>query len=134
MFNVAISNQGIPRYLSTDNYPLFRYHRGHVNLRFLGVDEAKSIPFCPTSHPFIERLAGTIRREYLDQLFFSNARDLERKLKSFAQYYNQHRVRQSLDGKTPANINDGVRSKRADLDHHSWQSHFHGHFQTPMAA
>jgi len=81
--------KGFPRYLSSDNDPLFRFHRWQTNLRILDVREIKSVP-----------LTGTIRREYLDQLFFWNARDLERKLDSFAQYYNQHRVHQSLDGKT----------------------------------
>jgi putative transposase len=42
--------------------------------------------------PFIERLIGTIRREYLDHIFFWNDRDLERKLATFLQYYNHKRV------------------------------------------
>jgi hypothetical protein len=39
-------------------------------------------------HPFIERLIGTLRREYLDQTFFWNGLDLHRKLNRFAAYYN----------------------------------------------
>jgi putative transposase len=134
MFNCAISNQGVPRYLSSDNDPLFRYHRWKANLRILEVAEIKSIPYTPTSHPFIERLIGTIRREYLDRLFFWNAQDLERKLESFAQYYNQHRVHQSLDGKTPVSANDSVYSQRANLAHYAWKSHCHGLFKTQIAA
>jgi len=42
----------------------------------------------PTSHLFIERLIGSIRREYLDQTLFWNATDLERKLSDFQSYYN----------------------------------------------
>jgi transposase InsO family protein len=108
MFNSAISNKGLPHYLSSDNDPLFRYHQWQANLRILGVDEIKSVPCTPTSHPFIERLIGTIRREYLDRLFFWNASDLERKLQAFAQYYNQHRVHQSLAGKTPVKGTDQI--------------------------
>ncbi|TMH29430.1 MAG: transposase, partial [Betaproteobacteria bacterium] len=52
--------------------------------------------------PFIERLIGTVRREYLDHVFFWNAIDLTRKLNAFADYYNSHRVHRSLDGTTPA--------------------------------
>jgi transposase InsO family protein len=92
MFNGATSKQGLPQYLSSDNDPLFRYHPCQAKLRILGVDQIKSIPYTPTSHPFIERLVGTIRREYLDRLFFRNARYLQRSLASFAQYYNQHRM------------------------------------------
>jgi hypothetical protein len=48
---------------------LFRYHQWQANLRFLSVDEIKSIPYTPTSHPFIERLVGTIRREHMIDCF-----------------------------------------------------------------
>jgi putative transposase len=41
------------------------------------------MPHVPASHPFVERLIGTIRREFLDQVLFWHARDLERKLAEF---------------------------------------------------
>jgi transposase InsO family protein len=63
MFNTAISSQGAPKYLSSDNDPLFQYHQWQANLRILGIDEIKTVPYTPRSHPFIERLIGTIRRE-----------------------------------------------------------------------
>lgn len=132
MFNSAISKQGVPRSLNSDNDPLFRYHRWQANLRILEVAEIKSIP--STSHPFIEQLIGTIRREYLDRLYFWNAQDLGRKLDSFAQYYNQHRVHQSLDGKTPVSANDSVYSQPVDFSQYGWKSHCHGLFETPFAA
>lgn len=53
------------------------------------------------SHPFVERLIGTIRREYLDQLIYWNAADLQQKLGAFRHYYNTHRVHQGLAGHTP---------------------------------
>ena len=44
----------------------------------------------PVSHPFVERLIGTIRREYLDRTFFWNAVDLARKLGDFrVRYYRK---------------------------------------------
>src|SRR5665213_2085509 len=45
---------------------------------------------------------GTIRREYLDHLWYWNRLDLQRKLARFARYYNQARVPSALTGKTPA--------------------------------
>ena len=54
--------------------------------------KVKSVPYAPVSHPFIERLIGTIRREYLDRVLFWNALDLARKLEAFGDYYNCHRV------------------------------------------
>ena len=49
MFNSAISTMGMPRYLSSDNEPLFEYHRWQANLRILEIDEIKSVPYTPTS-------------------------------------------------------------------------------------
>ncbi len=102
MFNAAISSKGVPKYLSSDNDPLFLYHQWQANLRILGADEVKTIPYTPLSHPFVERLIGTLRREFLDQTLFWNASDLERKLEKFRQYYNAHRVHTALDGNTPS--------------------------------
>ena len=78
MFNHAIVRQGVPRHLSSDNDPLFDFHRWKANLRVLDVDELKTVPYTPTSHPFAERLMGTIRREYLDNVFLWNTVDLEK--------------------------------------------------------
>jgi transposase InsO family protein len=60
MFNSAITSRGSPKYLSSDNDPLFLYHQWQANLRILGADEIKTIPYTPLSHPFIERLIGTV--------------------------------------------------------------------------
>ncbi len=54
-----------------------------ANLRVLGVEGIKSARYVPTSHPFVERPIGTIRREYLDHRFFWNSIDLRRKLDKF---------------------------------------------------
>ena len=83
MFNAAIHGQGAPRHLSTDHDPLFEAYRWRANLRILEIDELKTVPRVPLSHPFVERLIGTMRREFLDHVPFWNARDLERKLAEF---------------------------------------------------
>ena len=56
------------------------------NLRILDVNEITSIPYKPYSPPFIERLIGTIRHDFLDQTLFLNAVDLERKLTDYQAY------------------------------------------------
>ena len=58
----------------------------------LEVREIKTVPYVPLSHPFVERLIGTIRREYLDRTLFWTAVDLETKLLAFQHYYNGHRT------------------------------------------
>ena len=83
------------------------------------------------SHPFIERLIGTIRRECLDQLLFWTAMDLELKLLSFRDYYNRYRTHSALEGQTPI---ENPESKRAELKRYRWQTHCCGLYQTPIAA
>jgi len=61
----ACITQTLPKRLSSDNDPLFRFHRWLANLRVLEVDEIKTVPGAPRSHAFVERLIGTIRREFL---------------------------------------------------------------------
>ena len=134
MFNTAISSRGAPKYLSSDNDPLFRYHQWQANLRIIDVDEIKTVPYTPQSHPFVERLIGTIRREFLDQVIFWNARDLERKLEEFRQYYNTHRVHTALDGEAPSDIAGKTTIHRAALKNFRWKSHCRGLFQLPIAA
>jgi hypothetical protein len=70
MFNRAIHAQTLPKYLSSDHDPLYRFHQWQANLRVLMVQEIKTVPYVPLSHPFVERLIGTIRREHLDQALF----------------------------------------------------------------
>src|SRR5207249_741867 len=65
------------KYLSSDHDPLYRFHQWEANLRILDVTEIKTVPYVPWSHPFVERLIGTIRRECLDRLLFWTAADLE---------------------------------------------------------
>jgi hypothetical protein len=83
MFYDAIAHKGTPTHLSSDNDPLYLYHRWQANLRILEIDEIKTLPDVPLSHPLIERLIGSVRRELLDQMFFWKRLDLERKLTEF---------------------------------------------------
>src|SRR5262249_48859537 len=64
IFNAAIHDQSVPRHLSTDHDPVFEAHRWGANLRILEIDEIKTVPRVPLSHPFVERLIGTMRREF----------------------------------------------------------------------
>lgn len=134
MFNQAVAGQPRPKHLSTDHDPLFRFHRWLANLRVLDIDKINSVPYEPTSHPFVERLIGTIRCEYLDGQFFWNSVDLTRKLDAFRGYCNEFRVHRSLDGTTPVQHADKLHRGAAALSSYSWRQHCHGLFQTPIAA
>jgi putative transposase len=134
MFNTAIHGQGVPRHLSTDHDPLFEAHRWRVNLRILQIDEIKTVPHVPMSHPFVERLIGTMRREFLDQVLFWNTSDLERKLAEFQAYYNAARSHASLKGHTPLTFAAGERTGPAALNNVRWASHCRNLVQLPVAA
>jgi len=134
MFNHAVAGRPVPKHVSTDHDPLFRFHRWLANLRIREIEEVKSVPYAPVSHPFVERLIGTIRREYLDRVFFWNAADLARKLEAFRDYYNGHRAHRALAGVTPAQRAGALCPAPAALDHYWWQQHCQGLFELPIAA
>ena len=134
MFNKAISRMGTPKYLSTDHDPLFKFHRWKANLRILDVDEIKSVPYVPLSHPFVERLIGTVRRDFLDHTLFWNVADLERKLTDFKIYYNYHRAHSSLCGETPVEVAGSAPKLQNSLKSFRWQAHCRGLYQLPVAA
>ena len=101
--------------------------------RILDVKEIKTVPYVPLSHPFVERLIGTIRRECLDRTLFWTAADLEAKLRDFQQYYNGHRAHAGLNGRPPTPSTDRGCGP-ANFSSYRWQSHCRGLHQTPMAA
>lgn len=131
MFNNATSGQSWPKYLSSDNDPLFQYHRWKANMRVLDIEKIKSLPHVPMSHPFVERLIGSVRRELLDQTFFWTETDLENKLRNYQTYYNQCRCHSSRGGDTPVeSSNENV----VDIFSYRWKKHCRGLFHLPMAA
>ena len=120
----------IPKAISSDHDPLFEFHRWKANLRILEIQEIKTVPHVPLSHPSVEQLIGTIRREFLDNVPFWTSTDLERKLKTFSHYYNRNRTHRSLDGATPIRS----RRKRGMPDSIKWQRHCRGLYELPAAA
>ena len=132
MFNQINYRNNTPLSISTDHDPLFQFHRWKANLRILEIDEIKSIPFTPISHPYIERLIGTIKRECLDQTLFWNEVDLQNKLNDFTDYYNHHRVHSSLRGSVPTEFGEKKTSKLTNLTGFGWHSLCRGLYQLPI--
>jgi transposase InsO family protein len=131
MFNDATSKQGWPKYLSSDNDPLFQYHRWKANLRVLDIEEIKSVPHVPMSHPFVERLIGSVRRELLDHTFFWTVTDLENKLQAYQRYFNESRTHSGLDGRTPV---DSGNEKIVAISDYRWKKYCRGLVELPVAA
>ncbi|MGO8696641.1 MAG: integrase core domain-containing protein [Limisphaerales bacterium] len=134
MFNRAIGGQGLPVRLSFDHDPLFQFQRWQANLRVLGIETVQTVPHVPWSHPFVERLIRSVRAEYLDQLFFWNASDLEQKLACFRDYFNAARAHQGLHGDTPAEKTGASRPPLANFANYRWERHCHGLVDLPIAA
>jgi transposase InsO family protein len=132
MFNRALrGHRSIPKYLSSDNDPLYRFHQWQANLRILEVAEIKTVPYVPLSHPFVERLVGTLRRECLDRTLFWTTTDLESKLLDFKTYFNHHRTHSARVARPPG---DAPPRPVANLRSYRWESHCRGLYQTPIAA
>ncbi len=130
MFNDATRGHQWPERLSSDNDPLLQYHRWKPNLRVLEIDEIKSLPHVPMSHPFVERLIGSVLRELLDKTLFWTATDLENKLRDYQTYYNEHRCHAGRDGATPVSSDSG---KVVGINSYRWQKHCRDLFQLPVA-
>ena len=131
MFNRAIHTQTPPRYLSSDHDPRYQFHQWQAHLRVLDVKEIKTVPYVPLSHPFVERLIGTIRREFLDQTWFWTAADLEEKLQAFQRYFNKQRTHSGLEGRLPE---PGEEKVTLNFASYRWKQHCRGLYQTPTAA
>ncbi len=78
------------------------------------------------TRPDFERMIRTIRREYLDHAPFWSARDLERKLLSFKDYYNDQRTHHALGGVAPRAKFGKTRLTVVNLDNYRWRSHCRG--------
>jgi len=132
MFNRATHGPTPSTYLSSDHDRPYQFHQWQATLRILDVEDIKTVPYAPLSHPFVERVIGTIRRECLDRTLFWTATDLEMELLEFQRYYSGHRAHAGLDGSQPESSPDG--GARASLRTCGWQAHCRGLYQTPIAA
>ena len=134
MFNEIISKKALPKYLSSDHDPLFKFHRWRANLRILDIEEIKSVPHTPTSHPFIERIIGSVRRELLDNTLFWNANDLKNKLVEYKKYYNKFRCHSSINWNTPGHHSNESQKIIIDINDYRWEKYCRGLFNLPIAA
>ena len=102
--------------------------------RILDIAEIKSVPLVPMTHPFVERLIATVRRELLDHVPFWHAEDLEHKLHAFQDYFNRARVHHGLGGVPPLIRSDTAVNKPATLAAYRWRDHCRGLYQLPEDA
>jgi hypothetical protein len=67
MFNHAIAGQPLPKRVSTDHYPLFRFHRWLANLAYFRFQSPLDCEFA--THTILRRKTGTEKtREVFESL------------------------------------------------------------------
>jgi hypothetical protein len=110
---------------------LYRSRPWQANLRVLEMVEIRAVPYVPLSHPFVERLLGTLRREGLNRALLWTTADREAKLREFQEYFNQHRTHAGLEGRLPDSRGPASPISFAS---YRWQKHCRGLYQTPIAA
>lgn len=135
MLNEILANTStVPIQIGTDNDPLFRFHRWEANLRIHGIEEIKTVPEIPCSHPFVERAIGSVRRECVDQTLFWNGIDLQPKLDLYQEYFNEARVHHSLDGVPPNQFVGKKSSALVRPENFRWKKYCFGLYAIPVAA
>ncbi len=67
----------------------------------MGITEVITAPRSPWQNAYVERVIGSIRREYLDHIVIFNERHLRRVLSWYFDYYQRTRTHLSLDKDCP---------------------------------
>ena len=134
MFNEITTGLPPPKHLSMDNDQLFKSHLWKNNLKELGIRPIHSVPEMPWTHPYIESLIGTTRRELTDRMLFANRNSLNKKLNEFSKYYNEYRVHSSIDRKPPLEFAGNIKKQKLSLGSYHWKSHCYGLFQVPVSS
>jgi hypothetical protein len=89
-----------PKYLLRDRdgiYAVFFQRR----VKNMEITEVTTAPQSPWQSPFVERLIGSIRRDYLDHVIVLNERQLKRVLSSYFEYYHHDKTHYGLGKDTP---------------------------------
>ena len=89
-----------PRYLLHDRDSIFGNHF-HQRVAGLEVTEVVTAPRSPWQNPYVERLIGSIRREFLDHVIVLGESHLHRLVADYLDYYQLSRTHLSLDKDAP---------------------------------
>lgn len=89
-----------PRYLLRDGDSIY----GAIvrqKIETLGIEDLVTSPASPWQNPYVERVIGSIRREFLDHVVVLNERHIKRLLLQYFTYYHEWRVHRSLEMDAP---------------------------------
>jgi putative transposase len=96
----AFPEETPPRYLLRDRDQIYgqEFRRRVVGMK---IEEVITAARSPWQNPFVERIIGSIRREYLDHVIVLSENHLRRILKSYFEYYHRSRTHLSLAKDAP---------------------------------
>ncbi len=104
---LAIGKYGKPKFIKTDNHPVFRAKFVNRLLQWLDIKLIHSRPARPWENGRIERFFGTFK-SYLRDYAIKDALHLVNALEEFQFWYNVTRTHQHLAGRTPAQAWHGI--------------------------
>jgi hypothetical protein len=103
----AVEYYGKPRFLRTDNEPIFTSWLFKFSLWLIGIKHQRIDTCCPWQNGRVERFFGTLK-EKLNQWQVNNGEQLNAALGQFRFWYNHVRPHQHLNGRTPAEVWNGT--------------------------
>ena len=90
----------VPTYLQRDRDAIFG-NAFQRQIQAMGIKELISAPRSPWQKGYVERVIGTIRRDWLDHVIVFGENHLREILKEYVEYYNTSRTHLGLDGDCP---------------------------------
>jgi len=89
-----------PKYLLRDRDRIYGCDF-RKQIEVMGIKEVLSAPRSPWQRAYVERIIGSIRREYLDHVIVFSEESLRRQLRSYFRYYHGTRLHLSLNQDSP---------------------------------
>ena len=89
-----------PRYILRDGDSIYG-STVRQRIESLGIAGIQTAPASPWQNPYVERVIGSIRREFVDHVVVLNERHLRRLLRQYANYYHEWRLHRSLQMDSP---------------------------------
>src|SRR2546426_9044841 len=96
----AFPDDTAPSYLLRDRDQVYGEQFRH-RVKGMRIDEVLTTPHSPWQNPFVERLIGSVRRDFLDHIVVLRERHLRRILARYFSYYHRARTHLSLDKDAP---------------------------------
>lgn len=90
-----------PRYLLRDGDGIYGT-AVKCRIKSLGIEDVVTAPSSPWQNPYVERMIGSIRRDFLNHVVVLNERHLRRLLSRYFAYYHEWRLHRSLDLDAPS--------------------------------